>query len=294
MGEIKMDLVVVTGMSGAGKTQVINALEDVGYYCVDNVPPRLLSKFAELPEQSGGKISRIALVVDVRSQDMFADFFSCLNDLKTSHYSYKMVFLDCDTRTLLNRYKETRRRHPLLSGEITSVEKAIDAEREMLQVAKADADYILDTTLSSPTQTKNRIRDLFSGGVSLSMTVNCTSFGYKFGLPTDADLMFDVRCLPNPFYQPQLRELTGLDQPVKDFVLSFPQTEGLLPKLLDLIDYLIPLYVAEGKSQLVISVGCTGGKHRSVVLSELLAEHLVRQNISVTVTHRDIAVRSRK
>ena len=164
----------------------------------------------------------------------------------------------------------------------------------MLQVAKADADYILDTTLSSPTQTKNRIRDLFSGGVSLSMTVNCTSFGYKFGLPTDADLMFDVRCLPNPFYQPQLRELTGLDQPVKDFVLSFPQTEGLLPKLLDLIDYLIPLYVAEGKSQLVISVGCTGGKHRSVVLSELLAEHLVRQNISVTVTHRDIAVRSRK
>jgi len=289
-----MDLVIVTGMSGAGKTQAINALEDAGYFCVDNVPPQLLTKFAELPAQSGGKISKIALVVDVRSKDMFAQYFACLQDLTAARFNYKTLFLDCDDKVLLTRYKETRRRHPLLSEEVTSVEKAIDREREMLESVKSHADFVIDSSLYSASQMKARIRDLFSAGLGGSMVVTCTSFGFKFGLPVDADLVFDVRCLPNPFYEKELKDKTGLDKPVRDFVLGFPQASGLIPRLLSLVDYLIPLYIQEGKSQLVVAIGCTGGKHRSVVFAELLAEHLKEQDISVNISHRDIATHARR
>lgn len=289
-----MDLVIVSGMSGAGKTVAINALEDAGYYCVDNVPPRLLGKFAELPAQSDGKISRIALVVDVRSKDMFTEYFACLDGLEAANYRFKTLFLECDDKTLMIRYKETRRRHPLMSDEMASVEDAISLEREMLEAVKDRSDYVIDTSLSSPAQVKNRIRDMFSGGLITSMVVHCTSFGFKYGLPSDADLVFDVRCLPNPYYDPSLRELTGLEQPVRDFVLKFPQAVGLLPKLLDLLDYLIPLYNQEGKSQLVVAVGCTGGKHRSVVFAQQLAAHLTRCGVAVTVSHRDIGQSARK
>jgi len=285
-----MDFVIVTGMSGAGKTQVINALEDVGFYCVDNVPPRLLGKFADLPAQSDGKIAKIALVVDVRSRDMFAEYIACLSELADSKYQFKTLFMDCDDKTLRIRYKETRRRHPLLSDKVTSVDKAITLEREMLESAKARADYVIDTTLSSPTQIKNRIRDMFSANADDSMMVICTSFGFKYGLPGDADLVFDVRCLPNPYYVPELKEKTGLDEPVREYVLSFPQATGLIPKLLDLIDYLLPLYRQEGKSQLVVAIGCTGGKHRSVVFTRILVAHLVQRGAVVSTNHRDIGV----
>jgi len=289
-----VDLVIVTGMSGAGKTQVINALEDVGYYCVDNVPPRLVTKFVELPSQSDGKINRIALVVDVRSLDMFNEYFACMNELREAKCAFKTLFMDCDDRVLVTRYKETRRRHPLISEKVATVEKAIALEREMLGAARAQADFVIDTSLSSAVQVKGRIRDLFSTDPFGSMRVLCTSFGFKYGLPPDADLVFDVRCLPNPFYEEDLRAKTGLDVPVREFVMKHPQAAGLVPKLLDLIDYLLPLYTREGKSQLVVAVGCTGGKHRSVVFTQILSDHLAGKGVPVSVNHRDMGVHGRK
>ena len=285
-----MDLVIITGISGAGKSQAINALEDIGYYCVDNVPPPLIEKFAELSAESGDKIPRIALVVDVRSKDMFTEYIKCLEDLKNGNYHFRTLFLDCNDATLLRRYKETRRRHPLMNSGISSIEEAIKTERSMLSAAKAKADFAIDTSLMTAIQLRSRLHDLFEGGVQQTMLVQCTSFGYKYGTPADSDLLFDVRCLPNPFYVNELRNKTGLDEDVKDYVMSFEQTQGLIPKLLSLIDYLMPLYVQEGKSQLVISVGCTGGKHRSVVLTELLAAHLSQNGTAAHVAHRDISV----
>jgi UPF0042 nucleotide-binding protein len=289
-----VDFIIVTGMSGAGKTQAIKALEDLGYYCVDNVPPRLLMKFAELPVQSAEAISRIALVVDVRSRDMFAEYHSCVDELRAARYQFKTLFLDCDDETLARRFKETRHRHPLLDGTQTSLGQAIAEEWKLLASARDDADYIIDTSSLSAAQLTDRVRTLFSDGVSSSMVVSCTSFGYKHGLPMDADLVFDVRCLPNPFYIEELREKTGLDAEVRDFVLGSEECEGLLPHLFSLLDYLIPLYEKEGKSQLVIAVGCTGGKHRSVAISELLAERLTSRGSTVKLFHRDIALPNKR
>lgn len=282
-----MEIVIVTGMSGAGKSQAVESLEDVGFYCVDNVPPRLLLKFAELPLYSHGSLSRIALVVDVRSRDMFAEYRSCLAELSEKGYTYKTLFLDCDDRTLLRRYKETRRKHPLTDENLPDTERAIRDERVLLNFARQNADYVIDTSMTSASQLKSRIKEIFSSGVNSSMTVSCRSFGFKHGTPVDADLMFDVRCMPNPFYIDELREYTGLDAPVRDYVMSFKEAQELVPKLFDLIDYLIPLYCAEGKSQLVIAVGCTGGKHRSVVFTELLAAHLKEKGSRVFINHRD-------
>ncbi|MDL2233505.1 RNase adapter RapZ [Ruminococcaceae bacterium OttesenSCG-928-L11] len=282
-----MDLIIVTGMSGAGKSQAVNALEDMGFYCVDNVPPSLLSKFAELPAESQGKITRIALVVDVRSRGMFSDLLHCLDDLTASRYEYSLLFLDCDEKVLATRYKETRRRHPLL-GDSSSVPEAITAEKAMLAPVREAADFIIDTSLVGVAQLKNRIRELFSNGSTGSMVVTCMSFGFKYGIPVDSDLVFDVRCLPNPFYIDSLRELTGLDAPVREYVLGNDDALSLRDKLLDLFDMLIPLYIREGKSQLVVSMGCTGGKHRSVVFAEALTRHLSAKGISTGTTHRDI------
>ncbi len=283
-----MDLIIVTGMSGAGKSLTINALEDMGYYCVDNVPPRLVAKFAELPMQSDGKIARIALVVDVRSKELFAEYVACLDELEATESQIKTVFLDCDDATLLRRYKETRRRHPLLSSEVTSVEQAICKEREMMSTARERADYRVDSSHLSAAKMRSYIQELFSDGISQSMVVSIYSFGFKYGTPTDADLVFDVRCLPNPFYVEELRELTGLDAPVREYVLQFKQAQGLIPRLLDLLEYLMPLYVQEGKSQLVIAIGCTGGKHRSVVFTQLVASHLRDIGNDVHASHRDM------
>lgn len=289
-----MDFVIVTGMSGAGKSQAVDALEDLGYYCVDNVPPLLLSKFAEISRQSGGKLSRIALVVDVRSRDMFAEYRNCLDDLRNANYGFKTLFLDCDDATLIKRYKETRRRHPLTGGDGSPMGQAIREERILLESARQDADFLIDTTLITAVQLKNRIQELFSGGVGTSMMISCMSFGYKHGIPVDADLVFDVRCLPNPFYIDGLREQTGQDAAVRDYVLGFEQAQGLVPRLYDLLDYLIPLYIQEGKSQLVLGFGCTGGKHRSVTFAELLAEHFRQDGYTVNIIHRDIKLPNKR
>ena len=284
------NILIITGISGAGKTHVADALEDLGYYCVDNVPPALVQNFAELSKQSRGEFSKIAIVVDVRSREMFSDYKSCLDELKAQGYKLKTLFLDCSDSVLIRRYKQTRRVHPLISGEISSIEDAIKEERAMLAFAKSAAEYAVDTSEVSGAQLKSIVAQLFSSDGGHTMAVSCVSFGFKHGLPPDADLLFDVRCLPNPFYVPELRDKTGLDDEVRGYVLSSGQAQGLQPKLFDLIDYLIPLYIQEGKSHLVIVVGCTGGKHRSVVFAELVAAHLNEKGIRAVTHHRHITL----
>lgn len=281
-----MDLLIVTGMSGAGKSEAVDSLEDLGYYCVDNVPPKLVARFAELSGQSDGGISSIALVVDVRSRVMFSDYRQSMDELKKLGYEYKTLFLDCSDEVLMNRYKETRRKHPLLSNAITSTDAAIREERGLVRFAREAADYMVDTSEVSRTQLKGIISELFSEKNRDSMAISCVSFGFKHGLPTDSDLVFDVRCLPNPFYIPELRDKTGLDKAVRDFVMGSEQAGELVPRLFSLLDYLIPLYIKEGKSRLVISFGCTGGKHRSVAFAELLAAHLQERGFSPACYHR--------
>ena len=284
-----MDLIIVTGISGAGKSLAINALEDMGYYCVDNVPPSLLGKFAELSGASQGQISKMALGVDARSRDMFSDYLACLDELRESGQAFQVLFLSCDDKVLQIRYKETRRRHPLQGTDGISVGDAITLEKDILEPAMRSADFVVDTSMLSASQLRNRIREMFSAPQSGAMMISCVSFGFKFGAPLDADLMFDVRCLPNPFYVEELKNQVGTQQPVRDYVMSFEQARGLSERILSLMDYLIPLYIQEGKSQLVITFGCTGGKHRSVVFAELLAEHFKEHGISVFTVHRDIA-----
>ena len=283
-----MDFVIVTGMSGAGKSRAVDALEDIGFYCIDNMPPKLISKFAEICLQSDGKISRVAIVTDVRGGELFQGLFDELDHLKDQEFSYKLMFLDASDAVLMRRYKETRRRHPLLDVVHGSIENALKSERLLLKPARERADYIIDTTHLSAAQLKERISNIFLDNVMTGMLINCTSFGFKYGPATEADLVFDVRCLPNPFYVDELKKQTGLDQPVRDYVMKWPQSIELLNKIVDLVDFLIPYYLDEGKSQVVIAFGCTGGKHRSVTFAEYLYKHLSDKGHKVTVNHRDI------
>ncbi len=283
-----MELIIVTGMSGAGKTIVANALEDIGFYCIDNMPPKLIKPVAELSGLGQDALKKVAIVTDIRTGKMFADLIPALQEITELGIKYKLLFLDADSKELVIRYKETRRRHPMASGDRISVFEAVENEREMLRPLKERADYIVDTTITSTSTLKERITTLFLGDASRGMTIQCISFGFKYGCVSEADIVFDVRCLKNPFYVSELKHLTGLDKQVSDFVLNLPETNGLKERLLSLIDYTVPLYCKEGKSQLVIAIGCTGGKHRSVTFAELIFKHLSEQNYNTAVTHRDI------
>ena len=284
-----MELVIITGSSGSGKSQTINAMEDIGFFCVDNLPPKLIFKFAEIGTAAKGNLERIAIVTDIRGGNLFSGLFEELALLKREDFHYKILFLDASDEVLLHRFQETRRKHPLLDGKnCLTISDAISKEKELLRPAREHADYILDTSFLSASQLKENIRKLFLEDVQDGMLIHCMSFGFKYGEPTSADLVFDVRCLPNPFYIEELKHKTGLDQPVRDYVLSFSETEQLLEKLKDLIDFLIPLYLNEGKSQLTIAFGCTGGKHRSVTFAELFYHHLLEKGNRVSVNHRDI------
>ena len=243
-----MELLIVTGMSGAGKSQAANALEDIGFYCVDNVPPQLITKFAGLPQDSGGRIDKIALVVDMRSRQLFSEYALCLDDLSARGLPFKTLFLDCAQPVLLARYKETRRRHPLTGEEDPDIGAAIAQERLMLAAARERADFVVDTSQMGAGELRAQVREMFLEGDMESMVVVCASFGFKHGTPADCDLLFDVRCLPNPFYEDELRELTGLDGPVWDFVMKSEETQGFTPKLFGLIDYLIPYTSGRGKA----------------------------------------------
>lgn len=285
-----MEMLIITGMSGAGKSRMIDTLEDIGYYCVDNMPPMLISKFADLAVQNQSSLhSRMAVVVDARSGRMFEEFYRELDLLTERGIQYRLLFLDCEDEVLMRRYKETRRKHPLSDETHPSIEEAIHEERKMLQQARERADYIIDTTHLAPVQLKEKVTGIFLDNISTGMLISCISFGFKYGPANEADLMFDVRCLPNPFYIRELKMKTGISPEVQEYVMSWAQSQELLKKLTDLIDFLIPLYIAEGKSQLVIAFGCTGGKHRSVTFAELIYQHLLNQNRKVTVHHRDIS-----
>lgn len=283
-----MDFIIVTGLSGAGKSRAVDALEDIGFFCVDNMPPKLISKFTEISEKLEGKLSKVAFVTDVRGGDMFSDLVSELDSLKANGIDFKLLFLDCSNHVLIRRYKETRRKHPLIDKANLSIEKAVKLERQLLMQARERADYIIDTTNLSVMQLKERINSLFLDNLNTSLVISCMSFGFKYGASAEADLIFDVRCLPNPFYIEELKNKTGLDSDVSDYVMSFSQSQDLLQKLTDLIDFLIPLYINEGKSQLTIAFGCTGGKHRSVTFAENMYRHLSEQGKKVSVNHRDI------
>jgi UPF0042 nucleotide-binding protein len=285
--ETAMAFVVVTGVSGAGKSRAVNSLEDIGFYCVDNMPPALLPKFAELCMQTQGKFKDIAIVTDVRGGELFNSLFEGLDELKQQGCDYKILFIDADDSVIINRFQETRRKHPLTEGGM-SIKDALKRERSILRPARERADYIIDTTNLSPAQLKQRIMVLFLGSNKSGLIVNCLSFGFKYGIPSESDLVFDVRCFLNPFYVDRLKKLNGLDAPVRDYVFSSPKTQGFVNKLFDMVDYLLPLYNEEGKSQLVVAIGCTGGKHRSVAIAEALYKHLLENGIRAAVNHRDI------
>ena len=285
-----MEFVIITGLSGAGKSRAIAAMEDIGYYCVDNLPPKMLSAFTGLCLQAGEeKLDRVAVVVDARSREVFGDIFEGVREFLEGPSRFRTLFLDCEDAVLIQRYKETRRRHPLMDEQTASVEQAVAQEREILRRMRESADYLIDTSYLSVRQLREKVVDIFLNDRGQAMLVNCMSFGFKYGIPKEADLVFDVRCLPNPFYVPELKQLTGLDQPVREYVLRWEQAQKFASKLLDLVDYLLPLYQQEGKTQLTIAMGCTGGHHRSVVFAQLLEEHLRGQDLRCTITHRDIA-----
>ena len=284
-----MGFLIVTGLSGAGKSRAVDALEDIGFYCVDNMPPQLISKVAEICLAGNSQINRIAIVTDLRGGDMFYGLFEQLDELKDKGLEYKLLFLDASNQELVRRYKETRRRHPLADLVKGGLEEAIRNERILLKPARERADYIIDTTHLSANELKQRMNNIFLDNIRNSMLVNVMSFGFKYGVPAEADLVFDVRCLPNPFYVDDLKPKTGLDEEVRNYVMDSEDSRKLLEKLKDLISFLIPLYQKEGKTQLMIGVGCTGGKHRSVTFAELLYQYLSDQNHNVRVLHRDIA-----
>lgn len=283
-----MEFVIVTGLSGAGKTRAMHAMEDIGFFCVDNLPPALIPVFYDLCTESDGLRSRVAVVTDTRGGELFKSFFTAMEALKRDKHPYKILFLDSSDSVLVRRFKETRRKHPLSDDLNGSLEQAVKLEREMLRAVKDSADYVIDTTGVSPTQLKNRISKLFLASLEDSLAVHCISFGFKFGIPLESDLVFDVRCLPNPFYEEELRPLTGLDAPVRDYVMEKEETKGFVKRYTDMVDYLLPLYSREGKSQLVIAVGCTGGHHRSVALAQYMCDYLADKGVKTSVTHRDM------
>lgn len=283
-----MEFMIVTGMSGAGKSRAMAALEDIGYYCVDNLPPVLLAQFAQLFADTRSETRKVALAVDSRGAAGVEEFEQALNEMRARDISYRIMFLDCEDAVLVRRYKETRRRHPLTDiGDVT-VTDAIAREREMLRNMKAAAHYLLDTSRLTTAQLREQIVQMFLENPDTAMPVQCMSFGFKYGAPLEADLVLDVRCFRNPFYIEELKHKTGLDKEVRDFVLNSEASNGFEQHLYGLVDYMLPLYRNEGKSQLVIAIGCTGGKHRSVTFTERLAEHLEEINVPVIINHRDI------
>ena len=283
-----MRFVIVTGMSGAGRSTALRALEDAGYFCVDNLPISLIEKFSELIYPGNTEVTKVALGIDIRSGKAFNELAATLEELTVAGVNYEILFLDSSDEVLVKRYKETRRTHPLAQN--GRVADGIQEERKRLEFLKKQADYIIDTSNLLTRELKQELDKIFVQNKNFkNLVITVLSFGFKYGIPTDSDLVFDVRFLPNPYYYEELRKLSGNDKPVQDFVMGFEVSHRFLGKLIDMIQFLIPNYVLEGKNQLVISIGCTGGKHRSVTLANKLYERL-RNNAdyAVRIEHRDI------
>lgn len=284
-----MEFVIISGMSGAGKSKAASIMEDMGFFCVDNLPAPLIPKFAELGMAGTGEYQRVVLVTDIRSGTRFDGLFQALEALKQMRCDYRILFMDASDATIIKRYKETRRSHPL-GEESDSLAQAIQMERRMLTPLRERAEYIIDTSNLSTAKLKGELRRLFSrgGGTETTMEVRVGSFGFKHGVPMEADLVFDVRFLPNPYYIPELRPHNGLDEGVRDYVFTGGQAEEFLKRLEDLIGWLLPRYVEEGKAGLVIAIGCTGGRHRSVAIAHALAEVIRSLGYPVSESHRDL------
>jgi len=280
-----MELLIITGMSGAGKSKAIGALEDIGFYCIDNMPPQLIGAFTDIIDNSNLARKGAAIVTDLRGGDLFENLVPELQELKKRGKDFKLLFLDADDNVLVRRYRETRRKHPLIDKTGGNIEEAVKTERELLSPISRTADYHINTSILRSGQLKERLSMIFTGGnAGGSMTVLINSFGFKYGDPTSFDLVFDVRCLPNPFYEEHLKDKTGKDQEIEDYVMDFQESKDLYEKIKQLIDFSLPLYQKEGKALLSIGFGCTGGKHRSVLFAELMHKHLKTS----TIAHRDI------
>lgn len=288
-----MRFVVVTGMSGGGKSTALKMLEDAGFYCVDNLPVSLVGMFVEMISSPATEASKVALGLDVRSGQTFHEAETILDKLRENGFVYEVLFLDASERVLLKRYKETRRKHPLSrSGE--RIEVGIQREKEILRKTREKADYVIDTSNLLTRELKAELERIFVQNEEYnSLMINIVSFGFKYGIPADADLVFDVRFLPNPFYIEELKQHTGNEKEVQDFVMGYPESHEFLEKLTDMLNFLIPNYIKEGKYQLVIGIGCTGGKHRSVTLANMLYEKMKdKGNYGLKLSHRDVEVQS--
>lgn len=282
------DIVFLTGVSGAGKSTAMGFMEDIGYYCIDNMPAELIPTFIQLIEKSDA-YSKIAIVTDVRSLGVYDAFKSAVQNLEENpDNKVKIIYLDIKSHIAQKRYKLTRRKHPYADKFNGSISDALEYEKKVLQPVLQDADYVIDTSDLSSNQLRSRLTQILLGDERAIMNINLVSFGFKHGIPTDADFVLDVRCLPNPYWVEALRPKTGMDKEVFDYVFSFDEANELLEKLKGLLDYLNPLYIKEGKSQIVIAIGCTGGNHRSVAFVEALKKHFGRRWDNVTVNHRDI------
>ncbi|HBG9328476.1 TPA: RNase adapter RapZ [Listeria monocytogenes] len=285
MASKQLKLVIITGMSGAGKTVAMQSLEDLGYFCVDNLPPSLLPKFWELMKESD-KMDKIALVMDLRGREFFDSIEPALDELDNTNFiTTKILFLEADDKVLVSRYKETRRHHPLEPN--GSVLDGINAERELLSDLKGRSQLVINTSNMAPCELRERINNEFQTEDKDIFNVQLMSFGFKYGIPIDADLVFDVRFLPNPHYIDKMRPLTGLDEDVYEYVMKWPETQTFLDKLVDLLMFTLPFYKREGKTQLVIAIGCTGGQHRSVALTEFVGK-AIQQKYETTISHRDM------
>ena len=285
-----MKFVIVTGLSGSGKSETMRALEDMGFYCVDNLPPALITKFAELCYQPNSSIDKVALGIDIRGRRFFKELHESLEYLKKENYKYEMLYLDCSDRVLLNRYKMTRRNHPLSMN--VSLTEGIKMERDIMEPLKEVSDSIIDTTNMKPKDLKEEISKIYSQGEENNkLTISVLSFGFKHGIPADCDLVFDVRFLPNPYYLEELRPKTGDEQDVRDYVMNSKISQEFFYKLNDMIQFLVPQYIEEGKQHLVIGIGCTGGRHRSVTIANLIYDELIKKGYRVVKKHRDSMIR---
>lgn len=286
-----MQFVIISGMSGAGKSKAASDLEDLGFYCVDNMPAEMIPQFAQLCLATKGRYEKVALVTDVRASMTFDALFQALQKLDDMRLQYSIFYIEADTEAIIKRYKETRRLHPLMKDG-SSLDDAIARERALLAPVRNRASAIIDTTNLSTGKLRGILIDLVAGGVhEHSMNVRVMSFGFKYGLPLDADLVFDVRFLPNPYYIPELKHRTGLEEPVRNFVFKYQQTLDFMEKIEDLLSFLLPNFLDEGKTDVVIAVGCTGGKHRSVCIARELADFVSKKGYATTLGHRDMSRR---
>ena len=281
-----MHIVIVTGLSGSGKSEAMNIMEDMGFYCVDNLPPALLPKFAEVISQSKGALDKVALGIDIRGYQFFKDLNESLSFMEINNYSYEILFLEADEQIIVNRYKMTRRKHPLAFED--NILQGIQREKQMMQALKSKANFIINTTNITPRQLKDEISVIFRDGEEkTSLTISVISFGFKHGIPIDADLVFDVRFMPNPYYIKDLKDKTGDDKTVRDYVMDSDISREFQKKLEDMVQFLIPNYIIEGKNHLVVAIGCTGGRHRSVTIANMLYDFLKSKGYRVFKKHRD-------